>query len=559
MRTKTKAQFFLLFLILSSSELFSQRYQISGLSYTLDSTRERDLQRVVPVNTDKIFDSREELDSYLQDLQQRLMNTRAFNDVEIIIENQEGEVSPAAAIAPQFSPAPSAGVNDSLTTAPATPPNDNQQEIISVFLQIKANDSKHLLILPYPKYDSNEGLIFKIKVKDVNFAGTMNTMDIGFFAGLKEDLQTGDQNLTMGTEFKYSYPFYADPFICSWNNKFELKYTRGIEELEFWSGSGLTFELPFQRFSLVLDVEEEANRDLEYEIFKDSQYFTSNVKLSMPVKVLDIENWGYIFWTPFIDGKVSYDRDGISIKNDDLASPVISAGQTLSTGRINWYGNFRNGISARIGHSQGYDFMQKEIEPRIFAEIQAFKSFKYAAFNTRFSFFTTKSNRSEIGNFIRGVRDDQKYINYGELELVTKKALKTPSALVLNVDFPFHIISTHWLDWADSIFGEDSWFSHTFAWTDKFNFELQASPFLDIVLTKNEITGRYFSFKDGWYTGGLEFLVFPERWKGIVMRASVGMDLGRAVISKKYPKKIDMSWREKVKKYEIYAGIGLHY
>ena len=85
------------------------------------------------------------------------------------------------------------------------------------------------------------------------------------------------------------------------------------------------------------------------------------------------------------------------------------------------------------------------------------------------------------------------------------------------------------------------------------------SPFIDIALTKNEITDRLFSLQDGWYTGGVEFLLFPERWKGIVMRASVGIDLGRALISKKYPEKIDMSWRENVKKYEIYAGIGLHY
>ena len=299
--------------------------------------------------------------------------------------------------------------------------------------------------------------------------------------------------------------------------------------------------------------------DLEYEQFDDTTHFTSNANFSVPVKVFDIENWGYVFWTPFIDGQVSYDKNGISMKNDDLASPVFSFGQSISTSRINWYGNFRTGVSAKITYSAGYDFMQNETEPMVSSELQAFKGFGFIGINTRFTAFITNSNRGEIGKLIRGVRDKQKYANAGTKELRTQKALKTPSALVLNLDIPIHVITTHWLDWSDWLFGEDSWFSRTFAWTDKFNFELQVSPFIDMALTKNEVTDRLFALEDGWYTGGIEFLVFPERWKGIVMRASLGIDLGRAFISTKYPEKIDMSWRENVKKYEIYAGIGLQY
>ena len=529
-RKPNKAHFkpvflFLTFLLFLSVPVYSERYQIKDVEYSLDKTREKDLRRTVPVNTERIFESKEELDSYLADLQQRLMNTRAFDSVEITANSELSDSS----------------------------------EIIFVSLEIKTHDTKSLLILPYPKYDSNSGFIFKIKVKDVNFLGTMNTMNIGAFVGLKEDVATGEENLTFGAEFDYRYPFYSGPFICSWNNNLDLEYTHGVNELEFHSGTGLTFELPFQNLSFILDVSEQANRDLEYEDYNDTMHFTSDMKLSTPVKIFDIENWGFVYWTPFIDAKVSYDKDGINIKNDDLASPVISAGESLSTKRINWYGNFRSGISARVGHSIGYDFKQEEIEPRIFGELQAFKSFRYFGINSRFSAFLTKSNRGEIGTLLRGVRDKQKYANYDGIELRTKKALKTSSALVLNLDFPIHLITTHWLDWSDAIFGEDSWFSRTFAWTDKFNFELQISPFVDIALTKNEVTGRLFSLEDGWYTGGVELLLFPERWKGIVMRASVGIDLGRAIISKKYPDKIDMSWRENVKKYEIYAGIGLHY
>ena len=564
MRINPRAAIFLV-LIFVCFQAFPQKYRIEKVNYSLEKTRELDLRRVVPVNTDKIFESKEELDSYLLDLKQRLMNTRAFDNVEVRSEDlvvaagdDTGTVFAETRASEPKKPFSQVLPDSPSLTTPATHPSSTDT-IIPLSLHVTAHDTKSLLILPYPKYDSNDGLIFKVKVKDVNFLGTMNTMDIGAFAGIKEDIKTGDQNLTLGGEFKYSYPFYIANFLASWNNNFDLQYTRGVNELEFYSGTGFTFERPFKRLSLIFDVSEQANRDLEYEDFGDTQFFTSDMKVSLPVKIFDIENWGFVFWTPFIDGKVSYDKDGISIKNDDLASPVISGGQTVSTTRINWYGNFRSGFSATIGHTIGYDFMQKEIEPTVFGYIQAFKDFGFAGINTRFSAFVTKSNRDKIGKLIRGARDKQTYINIDEIELKTKKSLKTPSAMVLNVDIPIHVITTHWLDWSDFVFGEDSWFSRTFAWTDKFNFELQVSPFVDIALTKNEVTGRLFSPKDGWYTGGIEFLVFPERWKGIVMRASLGIDLGRAVIAKKYPEKIDLSWRENIKKYEIYAGIGLHY
>lgn len=519
----SKRQSFLSFIfIFFAFSAFSERYQISEVTYELDKTRPADLKRTVVVNTSKIFNTHDEFDSYLKDLKLRLMNTRAFQAVEIEFSEQNEN-------------------------------KENSNDVIKIKLHIQATDSKHLLILPYPKYDSNDGLIMKIKVKDVNFLGTLNTMDAGVFAGIKEDTHTGDQNPTFGAEFDYKYPFYAGPFVNSWNNSFNLQYTCGINELEFKSGTGFTFELPFNKISYILTLTQKASRNPEYKKYGDELYYSTDAIFSTPVKVFDIENWGYFFWTPFIESKVNYDKDKISKYNDDLASPVLSAGQTVSTSRVNWNGNFRTGLSAKLGHSIGYDFMQEEVDKNYFGEIQLFKDFTYIGINSRFSFFITYSNRNIIGEKLRGVRDKQYYLN------TDIKALKTPSALVLNMDIPIHLITTHWLDWSNSIFGEDSWFSKTFAWTDKFNFELQVSPFIDIAITKNEITGRMFSLKDGWYTGGIEFLVFPERWKGIVMRASLGIDLGRAVISKKYPEKIDMSWRDNVKSYEIYAGIGLHY
>ena len=87
------------------------------------------------------------------------------------------------------------------------------------------------------------------------------------------------------------------------------------------------------------------------------------------------------------------------------------------------------------------------------------------------------------------------------------------------------------------------------------DFELQLSPFIDVALTENAATGRTFFWKDGFYNAGIEVLVHPASWKSYVVRASFGVDVGRAVLSRF----IDTSWRNNVPKWELFIGLGLEY
>ena len=74
-----------------------------------------------------------------------------------------------------------------------------------------------------------------------------------------------------------------------------------------------------------------------------------------------------------------------------------------------------------------------------------------------------------------------------------------------------------------------------------------------------QVTGKTFAIKDGWYGAGLEVLVYPARWRSLVVRGSVGVDLGKTVINKVLPQLYDDSWRGSASSYEISIGIGLHY
>ena len=62
------------------------------------------------------------------------------------------------------------------------------------------------------------------------------------------------------------------------------------------------------------------------------------------------------------------------------------------------------------------------------------------------------------------------------------------------------------------------------------NFEFQLSPFFDAALIKNRGTGSNLNYKEGIYTGGLEALVYPEKWKSFVVRASLGVDTWTLIV-----------------------------
>ena len=502
------------------------KFRISKVEYELDGTKESAVRRNIPISTKRVFGSREELDTYIADLRKRFQNERIFQETKIEYETGETEEV-----------------------------GDSGEKINLVKVSVLAKDSKSLLILPYPKYSSSDGFSAKLKMKDANFLGTMSELSADAYFSMKTD--EDDENTThkaVGIDFEYDFPFQAGPFNASWNNDYFFEYTLDTKEAEFDTRTGLTLELPLDTYSLVLDVSQSVVRDNEFEFYGDEFHFSTEAKLSMPIKVAEIDNWGDIKWTPYADYTVNYRQDGeIDSEDIDLSSPLLTFAHEASTGRVDWNGNFRNGLKATAGQSISYNFQRREYDPKIHAEIQAFKSAKRIGLAARLFAFACYARYEKIGERIRGAIDEQKYRASREM------ALKVPSAVVLNVDLPIHIVTTDWNGWTGSVFGQDSWIARHTAWFRHFDFEMQISPFIDIALTKNAATGSTFAIKDGWYTGGIEVLVFPKRWRSVVVRGSIGFDLGRKMLEKIAPGSFDESWRKDVSEKEVYIGIGLFY
>ena len=239
-----------------------------------------------------------------------------------------------------------------------------------------------------------------------------------------------------------------------------------------------------------------------------------------------------------MSGKYYWDFNGISDSNSDLAGPQLAIGQTLGTSRINWKNNLRTGLSISTTQSFTYIAQESKLQPKFSVELQVFKGFKRIGIASDLYFFLMANGMENIGSRLRGIRDKQYFsASSGHAD---SYATKTSGALVVNLDFPVRIFST--------CFEKNRVLR-------KLNFEMQLSPFIDFALANNKATGTSFSPKDGFYTAGLEMIVFPESWKSIQVRASVGFDVGSYLLKNQ----LNMNWRSDVSPYEVSVGIGLHY
>jgi hypothetical protein len=136
---------------------------------------------------------------------------------------------------------------------------------------------------------------------------------------------------------------------------------------------------------------------------------------------------------------------------------------------------------------------------------------------------------------MRGVFNDGSY-NSGRANL--------PTGFVMNLDFPIRVLQTNWRSWGKALFKRDmpTWFGFL-------DFEMHLVPFVDIALYGAD-DYCVFHLDDGFYSAGLEVVVYPDKMRSIQVRASAGLDLGARLL--------EQDWRSK-KGPEIEIGIGLHY
>ena len=96
-----KTAVLLLFLILFSSSIFSERYkvvdadyQVQGAGFSfLGATKPSVLRQKFPIDKKKTFDSIEELEKYVHNYEQNLVSSRDFDSVKVEYETSLSDTS----------------------------------------------------------------------------------------------------------------------------------------------------------------------------------------------------------------------------------------------------------------------------------------------------------------------------------------------------------------------------------------------------------------------------------------------------------------------------------
>lgn len=538
-----KKMFIALVSAIAISSAYSQetgKFQIKELVHApKGKTNPYAVERSIPdIQYDKVFESEEHLERYLDGVRQHIENTRLLKDIEYTYEISET-------------------TDDGINLVSATYSYD---------------DTTTFIIFPKPKFDTNDGIEVKFKLKDNNFLGLMTPFnaDVNLNFG-DEDEPSNYSKVTAGFNISYDYPFNIKKTQETWSNSLDLDWTLGSGMPEFDYSTGLTVSVPVKSHKIVFSAKQSFIRNTRYSKYDDDFYYVEYGSISMPFVIGYIKDTTAVTYTPYTDITYNWDSNGINSHNIELnQTPLARVGQKLSIDRANWIGpnNFRQGYVFSADESLGWDFsadtLNKHLVPQASAEIQAFKAFKYVGFSARVMGMAGMNSNYSIGKYLRGAPDKQEFDDDYYNDPDNNYALNTPGAIVFNFDMPVHIVTTHWLDWGYGIFGEYdtkprfvkaiAFIPHKlFKYLD---FELQMSPFADAGLIKNRATGSNVFYKEGIYTGGLEVLVYPERWKSFVIRASLGIDGSKLVLNGK--KGFDSDWR-RGSKWEAYFGLGLHF
>jgi len=418
---------------------------------------------------------------------------------------------------------------------------------LPVKLLVHVKDTFNLVILPYPKYDSNNGLSLYMKMRDYNFLGTMSPLrvDVGY------SQNKGDNVANIGIDSDTPFMFAG----LLWNLNFDnyFNYTFG-DTAYYQNVTGLSVQLPWKfttftvGFNQYLTVNELNSDDAIYfyglpnrysGAYASSELFGS-WKIPLPVEVGD---FGQLTYTPGISGKINYPYSSM----DEARKPVTTFSHSLWFGRVNWIGNLRKGLSASLNNSYSLLYGRDDAPLQVFLEGTA--SFfwpltKTIGFSSRLDYrqWWQWSDKQKdwipyfyAGDVIRGVIDEDIRANY---------------MLSLNLDLPIRIIH----------FVPSEWYCDPKL--HFFDFEMYFSPFVDMALLKgpwnaikdDPLEGTKFSFSDMITTVGIEILVFPGFFRSFYIRGSIGYDIQKIQkngLGTKFG--IFPAWNE------IYVGVDTHY
>jgi hypothetical protein len=335
--------------------------------------------------------------------------------------------------------------------------------------------------------------------------------------------------------FDSNIPFTAYGLIWNINFLNDFSYRHNTEQpYYFGNTTGLSVELPVKFTTITVGVNEsftlnEENDDVykkDYGEFQDGYYMSTNPYISWKIPIgLDAGNYGEIVFTPGVSALFPHEFSRWPL-DDIRKGPVLSFRQNLGFNRIDWIGNFRKGLDISVYNYFDYNFYRAKNDKKPWMDKIIFSGIGHFKLTDFFGVSTNLMYRQWIfydygytlaGDALRGIID---------------KNISADYMLSLNLDLSFKVLK----------FLPSVWFNRSKLRI--FNFELFLVPFIDTALYHDTSNEKNFNVKNTVVTGGLETVIFPEFFRSLFLRLSVGWNL------KNRPKYDNM---------EIYIGTDFFY
>jgi len=380
-----------------------------------------------------------------------------------------------------------------------------------VTLAIKAEDTWNIMILPIPRYSTNTGFELVVRGRDYNFLGTMNPLLVDLTYHYDEHYR---HSFSLGVDS--NTPFRA--FGYDWNFQFVnlFSYRPQVEEPFFFQNkTGLSMELPVKTttftFGFVESInlnEENAERHKQYGEFQNGLYLSSKLYTSWKIPTgLSVSRFGELSYTPEISATFNHELPDWPLQ-DIHKGPFLDFGHTLGFERIDWHGNFREGLSVSADNSYSIDFFrqQKGEDPLsidiTLTGIGHFIISNFFGISSRIQyrhwFYHDPAFYDQAGDVIRGIRD---------------RNLSADHMLSLNLNFPLRL----------PLFSPAKWFNNPKL--RGLDIEFHFSPLIDLALYHDPQTGTSFDFKNIATGGGLEVMVFPLVMRTVYIRLCFAFNL----------------------------------
>ena len=452
-------------------------YRIDSVKYEIDGkTRESALADRLDIKIGKEFPDLASLEAYVADKRQVLVNQRVLEDAEL--SYAVGEAAAGVAV---------------------------------VTLTVRAKDTWNLIILPYPKYSTNEGLLLSMRLRDYNFAGTMESLFVdldyrydenrnqSFGLGVQFALpfELGSLDWSMGTVQGFAYNFSGR---VTYKGKNTLKLNLGGDTFRWTARVGQNF---------FWNEEGDLDDDL------DKLVLQTLAGIGTKVDLAHLGRLGPLTLTPDLEAGWKYLADGGTI-SADRRGPYVTASWTVGTGRADWVGNFRKGTVLSLNNSWTYNFYDLGWDAQVTAQALHYEAWgNRVGFNSRLTLYASLLDVGEdIGGYIRGVRDAAMDGEYG---------------VFVNLDLPVRLF-----DFKPSLLIKKDWF----------DFEVHAAPFADAALVRASPTDSF----EPYLCGGLEVFGFLKRARSVYARLSLGVNaLGY------------LDTRNLSGNYELFFGLGHDY